>query len=354
MNRWIFHIDVNAFYASIEINNHPEYQGKPVVVCSDRQKAVITTANYIARSFGIESAMPLAIARKKCPDLIITGLNFDEYKRVSQQFIQTCKKYSEICEQASIDECYLDVSETIKKYERPLDLAIEIQKDIQQSLNLDISIGIASNMFLAKMASNMKKPNGLTIIRDNEVQSKLWPLPIEKMHGIGNKTVVLLKNIGIHTIEDLATQSLEDITMIFKNHSQEVIDKANGMDEREVETESFFKSISQSSTLIKVTNDTQEIQTTLKQCCIDLSNRLKTKKLALKQLTLSIKDHDNQSYTRSVMLDKNVYEAEDIYEQALMIFDDHFSDWDIKNIGIGSNKVVDSNQNIKQLTLFKE
>jgi len=354
MDKWIFHIDVNAFYASVEINNHPEYQGKAVVVCSDTQKAIITTANYIARSYGIESAMPLSIARKKCPDLIITGLNFDEYKRVSKQFIELCKTYSEICEQASIDECYLDVSDTIKEYEKPLDLAIKIQKDIQQTLHLDISIGIASNMFLAKMASNMKKPNGLTIIRDNEIETKLWPLPIEKMHGIGNKTVILLKNIGIYSIGDLALSNHNDVVSIFKNHTQEVIDRAKGMDDREVESESSFKSISQSSSLIKVTNDSQEIQTTLKQCCFDLSSRLKARNLALKQLTLSIKDPDNQSFTRSIMLDTIISEAEDIYEQALMIFDDHFSDWDIRNIGIGSNKIVDTSQSIKQLSLFKE
>ena len=354
MDRWIFHIDVNAFYASVEINNHPHYQGKPVVVCSDTQRAIITTANYIARNYGIESAMPLSVALKKCPDLIITGLNFSEYKKASRQFIKLCKQYSDSCEQASIDECYLDVTKTILQYDKPLDLAITIQKDIQQTLNLDVSIGIASNMFLAKMASNMRKPNGLTIIRDQEIQSKLWPLAIEKMHGIGNKTVVSLKEKGIFTIKDLALSNKEDILDVFKNHTQEIIDRANGIDQRTLEQESSIKSLSQSSSFLKPTNDALEIQTTLRQCCVDLSNRLKARNLACKNLMLSIKDTNHQSFTRSITLDKMIDEAEDIYEQALMILDDHFSDWDIRNIGIGTNKAFNQASINEQLSLFKE
>lgn len=354
MNNWIFHIDVNAFYATVEINNNPQYKDKPVVVCSDTQKAIITTANYIARSYGIRSAMSLSHALKLAPDLIITGLNFDEYRKVSRTFVDLCKQYTSKCEQASIDEVYLDVSEVIHNYEKPLDLAMIIQKDIQNQLQLDVSIGIAENMFLSKMASNMKKPNGLTIIRQVEIESKLWPLPIEKMHGMGQKTVVLLKAIGIHTIKDLAQASYSQLVPIFKNHTLEVIERANGIDHSEVESDSAIKSISQSSTLIKPTNDSEAIHTTLKECCVDLSIRLKARKLACKNLVLSIKDISHQMYSRSIVLDKITNDEDDIYELALMILDDHFSDWEIRNIGIGTNRFVSMDDHVQQLSIFEE
>jgi DNA polymerase-4 len=354
MDRWIFHVDINAFYASVEINDHPEYEGKAVVVCSDTQRAVITTANYIARSYGITSAMPLSVALKKQPDLIITGLNFDRYRTVSKQFIDICQTYSTKLEQASIDECYLDVTVPIEAYEKPLDMAINLQKEIKQKLNLQVSIGIAPNVFLAKMASNMRKPNGLTIIRENEISTKLWPLPIEEMHGIGKKTVVLLKAKDIHTIGDFAAIEANQISDVFKNHADEMIQRAWGIDDREVEADHQIKSIGNSSSLIKLTDDMTEIQTALRSICSDLSNRLKNRDLSMKQMTLSIKDEQNQSYARSLLLDKAIVEAEDIYEQALMIFDDHFNDWAIKNIGISTNKIMDQSFNIQQLSLFKE
>lgn len=354
MDRWIFHVDINAFYASVEINDHPEYQGKAVVVCSDTQRAVITTANYIARSYGITSAMPLSVALKKQPDLIITGLNFSRYREVSQQFIAICQRYTAKLEQASIDECYLDVSVPIQAYEKPFDMAIYLQKEIKETLNLQVSIGIANNAFLAKMASNMRKPNGIMIIRDNEIQTKLWPLPIEEMHGIGKKTVVHLKSKGILTIGDLAQVDVSQIRDVFKNNAEEIIMRAWGKDDREIESDHQIKSIGNSTSLIKLTDDLNEIQTALKGICSDLSRRLKQKELSIKQMTLSIKDEQNQSYARSLLLDRPIVEEEDIYEQALMIFDDHFNDWAIKNIGVSTSKIVDSSLNIQQLSLFKE
>ncbi len=354
MNKWIFHVDVNAFYASVEINDHPEYIGKPVVVCSNQQRAVITTANYIARSFEIESAMPLAIALKKCPDLIITGLNFHRYQQVSKQFVELLATYTDKIQQASIDECYLDVTKPIMAYPRPLDMAIILQKDIQKSLKLDVSIGIADNMFLAKMASNLKKPNGISIIRYDEIATKLWPLPIEHMHGIGKKTVVILKDMNIQTIKDLANTPYEQLILVFKNHTQEVIDRAWGLDNRDVEPDQEVKSISQSSSLIKVTDDADEIQTTLKICCFDLSRRLQRRQSMLKQLTLSIKDENYQSHTRSMILDKPIVAGDAIYEQALVMFEDHFTDWPIRNIGISTSKIVNEQEQLQQLSLFKE
>ena len=354
MDRWIFHVDVNAFYASVEINDHPEYQGKPVVVCSNRQRAIITTANYIARKYNIESAMPLSVALKKCPDLIITGLNFSRYQEVSRQFVALVSNYSDKIQQASIDECYLDVTKPITTYQKPLDMAVHLQKDIQKTLKLDVSIGIASNMFLAKMASNLKKPNGISIIRDDEIATKLWPLPIEDMHGIGKKTVAILKAMNINTIRDLANTSYEQLITVFKNHTQEVIDRAWGLDFREVEPDQEIKSIGQSSSLIKVTDDADEIQTTLKACCYELSRRLKRRQSMLKQLTLSIKDEDHQSHTRSMILDKPIVKADDIYEQALVMLEDHFMDWPIRNIGISTSKIVSEQDQLQQLSLFKE
>jgi DNA polymerase-4 len=202
LGKIIFHIDINAFFASAETLRDPSLKNKPIAVCSNKRGSVVTTANYIAREYGVRSAMPLAEALKLCPHLVVTGVHFDLYEKISAQFVALCRKYTEIVEVASVDECYLDVTETIAKYKRPLDLALVIRKDIKKNIGLDVSIGIAPNRFLAKMASDIKKPNGLTVLRQKEVESKLWPLPIDRMHGVGTKSAELLKAIGMLTVGD--------------------------------------------------------------------------------------------------------------------------------------------------------
>ena len=183
MARVYFHIDMNAFFVNAEILLDPSLKGKPVAVSGTTRRSVVSTASYEARAFGVHSAQPIQEAIKLCPDLVIVSGHYQYYRELSEQFMNIVKRYTSEIEQASIDECYADVTDTIMKLQRPLDLAVRIQKEILTELGLPCSIGVGPNMFLAKMASDMKKPMGITVLRIRDVKDKMWPLPIWDMRG---------------------------------------------------------------------------------------------------------------------------------------------------------------------------
>jgi len=231
MSRVYFHIDLNAFFANAELLLDPSLKGKPLVVSGSTRRSVVSTASYEARAYGIHSAMPVAEAVKLCPDLIIQEGIIIFTVSFTEQFLSIVRSYTEEIEQASIDECYADVTDVIMTYPRPLDLAWNMQQRILKEVGIPCSIGVAPNMLLAKMASDMKKPMGITVLRIRDVPEKMWPLPIGEMRGVGNKTVPLMEELGIHTIGDLAHyQDLNELKPIFGKNTEEIIRKANGMD----------------------------------------------------------------------------------------------------------------------------
>ena len=216
MMQVIFHIDLNAFYASAEISRNPSLKGKPVVISGKSKRSIITTASYEARKYGIHSAMPLFQAKQLCKDLIILPADFELYHRLSNEFFTIIASYSEILEVASIDECYLDVTAIIQEKKiHPVVLAKDIQTKVYEQLNLQCSIGISPNKFLAKMASDMKKPMGITVLTRNNLKEVMWPLDIKDMFGIGKKTQPKLRAVGINTIGDLADYKNYDNYRVF-------------------------------------------------------------------------------------------------------------------------------------------
>jgi DNA polymerase-4 len=352
LGKIIFHIDINAFFASAETLRDPSLKNKPIAVCSNKRGSVVTTANYIARDFGVKSAMPLVEALKLCPHLVVTGVHFDLYEQISAQFIMLCKKYTEIVEVASVDECYLDVTEAIKAYKRPLDLALAIRKDIKKTIGLDVSIGIAPNRFLAKMASDLKKPNGMTVLRQKEVESKLWPLPIERMHGVGTKSAEFLKSIGILTIGDLAKSESSRIQPIFKRSSDIVIKRANGEDDSELDVDQVVKSLSQSTTLTNATSDYDEISVVLEKLCKELHQRCLDENVVAQQVTITVKDDMFQSFTRTMKLPNPTNSHEEFFENALLLFDSNFSEVTVKLLGVGCSQFIFRDIISEQLKLF--
>jgi len=185
MVRVYFHIDLNAFFANAEVLLDPSLKGKPIAVSGQTRRSVVSTASYEARAFGVHSAQPLSEALKLCPELEVVTPHFSWYHELSEDFMNIVRSYTDIIEQASIDECYADMTEAIRRFEHPLDLAVQIQKRVLNETGIPCSIGVAPNMFLAKMASDMKKPIGITVLRIREEQSKLWPLPNGDMRGVG-------------------------------------------------------------------------------------------------------------------------------------------------------------------------
>ncbi|MFI3284283.1 MAG: DNA polymerase IV [Erysipelotrichaceae bacterium] len=354
MNKYIFHIDLNAFFVSAQELLNPEIKGKAVAIAGLKARSVVTSASYEAREYGVTSGESVLTAKKKCPHLLIIPANIDFYVDLSHQFIDFIKSYSDEVEVASIDECYVNMTQTIKKYPYPLDLAVELQKECLKQLSLKCSIGIAENKFLAKMASDMKKPMGITVIRKEEIQSKLWPLEIGSMYGVGKKSREQLIKLGICTIKDLATyQDVKKLNQVFGIHYQEMIDRANGMDHSVLEQESTPKSLSQSQTFNEDVNDFEMIQTSLLQLSKRLEKRLNKYHLAGKSITLSIRYDDFKTISRSTPLNFYTHSSTEIYEIATRLYEQY----DVQNakrlLRIGINHLIDQDKISEEIALFE-
>lgn len=347
--RVLFHIDINAFYASAHLTIEPELEGKPVVVCRDVQGSVVTTASYEARQYGIGSAMPLSQAKRLCDDLVVVELDFELYNDLSQSFVNIIKSYSKTVEQASIDEVYVDVTDVIKTYDKPLDLAINIQKQLLDELKLPVSIGVGPNKFLAKMASDMDKPLGITVLRIREVETKLWPLAIDQMHGIGKKTVPRLKEIGVHTIGDLNNVSFDKVKLILGNRTQVFIDYANGLGSAKLNTDASAKSIGQSQTFSKAIFDYDELKEKILKEISQVESRAKASKVMGKTIQFSIRFEDMKPYARSITLDHHINDKEDILERVMGLF----SEFE-KDLHLGVNFISVTLANLKEIDEIEE
>lgn len=331
----LFHIDLNAFYASVAVNEDPSLKGKPVVITRNRTGSVITTASYEARAFGIHSAMPLAIALQKHPHLVVVEPDFEAYHRVSEQFINYIKTISPQVEVLSIDECFVDVTQQIKEYSRPLDLAYKIQKELLEKYNLSCSIGVAPNRFLAKMASDFKKPLGITVLRIREVKQKLWPLKIESFYGIGKVTQSKLKEINIHTIGDLANADQKLLEPILGNQLESTLDKAHGKDSAELEIDADVKSISASNSLVRGVEDYQELVDILFSQCEDIVAKLNKGGLMGLTLSVSLGVNKEKSTSKSTRHEGGFSTLEGIYQSALLLLDQFDVDQNVTYLSTG-------------------
>lgn len=353
MARVIFHIDLNSFFASAEILLNPSLKGKPIVVAHDGSRSVVSTASYEARAFGIKSGMPLVTAKKKCKELIVVEHHGSLYRQYSNQFMAVIQRFTPIIEPVSIDEAFADMSETIKQYQRPLDLAVSLQDMVKTTTGLDCSIGIAPNRFLAKMASDMKKPRGITILRKRDVPSRLWPLPISEMQWIGKKSTPKLKALGIHTIGDLANyKNIDDLVAIFGSTVDTVLAHANGNGDDHVGSDETIKSMSQVSTMEVSLQDYSEVKTELRKIANSLSKRLYKADRMGYGIGITIRNDDFSTITRQIQLTHPIYKADDLYTMALSIFDKEDDHYPIRLIGIFLNHLVSIHHGNIQLNLF--
>lgn len=355
MAKVIFHIDLNAFFANAEILKDPSLKGKPVVVAGFSKRSVISTASYEARKFGVHSAMPMFQAYELCPDLIVVKGDYKWYEECSRKFIQFIKKYSPLVEIASIDECYVNMTNVIKKYERPLDLAWEIQNGLYQKLGLPCSIGIAPNKFLAKMASDMRKPMGITVLRKQEVKTKLWPLSIKDMFGIGKKTAPLLIEKGIETIGDLANPENEAMLLAFLGkHGPQLIQNARGNGNDELTFSSSLQSISQSTTINHDVEEYSEIKNILRILTKSLCDRAISEQIKGKLISVSIRYYDFRNVIRSTNINTYVNDFNSVFEQVMLLFDQNYEMIPIRHLGVGLGSLISSTKEIQQLNIFQE
>ncbi|WAA11228.1 DNA polymerase IV [Fervidibacillus albus] len=351
--RIIFHVDMNSFYASVEMAQNPTLKGKPLAICGnpEERRGIIVTCSYEARKYGVKTTMPLWEAKRLCPQLIVRRPNFDLYRKTSLQMFDLLREYTPFVEPVSIDEGYMDVTE---QRIHPLQLAKTIQSRLVNDLDLPSSIGIAPNKFLAKTASNMKKPMGITLLRKREIPMKLWPLPIDEMHGIGTKTAEKLRSIGVNTIKDLADANEVQLKSLLGINGIRLKERANGIDPRVVDPDSIYdyKSVGNSTTLSKDTTSEEQLLATLRMLADKVSVRLKNKAVFATNLSVMIRYNDWTTHTRSKKLVNPTQDEGEIFEEAKKLFQTHWTKRPVRLLGITGNDLVDQRHAYKQLDLF--
>ena len=353
--RVIFHIDLNSFFASAEVLKNSALEGQPVVVAGMHRRSVVSTASYEARNYGVHSAMPLHMALEKCPQLVVVQGDYAWYEELSRRFFNYVKRFSPYLEPASIDECYIDVTEAIRAYKRPLDLAWRIQKGVYEDLRLPCSIGVGPNKFLAKMASDIRKPIGITVLRRQEIERKLWPLSIADMFGIGKKTVPLLERQGIYTIGDFANPANEaKIMALMGKHAYQLIQNARGFGSNRLDYNTSVQSISQSTTLDTNIVEYEEVKSVFKRLANKLSQRAKQEDLRGALISISIRYADFTNAVRSTTISEYTNDADVLLEHALLLFDQHNNGKEIRHLGIGLGSLFSKTRTVDQINLFQD
>lgn len=301
MTRRIIHFDIDAFFASVEQLDYPEYRGKPLIVGGKSDRGVVATCSYEARKYGVRSAMSSVVAQKLCPQGIFVHGRMGRYQEISVKIFKYIEEKFEHVERVSIDEAYIDV--TCEK-ETTMEIACQIKNDIHSITGLTISVGISYNKFLAKLASDWKKPDGIFEIKSRNIPDILMPLPIIKIHGLGKKTCERLNRIGIFTIEDLyqyPESLLGDI--LGESWSKEIVQRIHGIDQRQVIENHTRKSYGKETTLSEDTIDRTVILSILEDYLTKIHTGLSKRSLTTKTLTIKIKYYDFEQFTKSHSLD---------------------------------------------------
>jgi len=348
--RKIIHIDMDAFFAAVEQRDHPEYRGKPIAVGHDSERGVVATASYEARRYGVHSAMSIVKAKKLCPQLIIVPSHFDVYKEVSRQVMEIFREYTDLIEPISIDEAFLDVTKNKPGLELAVDIAKEIKLKIRERLHLVASAGVSYNKFLAKIASDYRKPDGLCTIHPSQALDFIAALPIEKFWGVGPVTAKKMHELGIDNGAHLRAVKREMLVYHFGKAGNVYYDFARGKDERPVQVYRVRKSIGCEHTLAKDINQTSEVIIELYHTVIELVERLKRHPFNGTTLTLKIKFHDFAQITRSITQEKVLLTVDDIHPLAQRLLKEvNYADNPIRLIGLSvSNPKEDEGVYMRQ------
>lgn len=300
LQRKIIHIDMDAFYAAVEQRDFPQYRGKPIVVGgSPDGRGVVATASYEARKFGIHSAMSARRAIQLCPEAIFVRPRFDAYKSVSVHIREIFNRYTDLIEPLSLDEAFLDVTEDKLNIGSALEIAKQIKDAIRDELNLSASAGVSSNKFIAKIASDMNKPDGLTFIGPSKIARFMENLPVEKFFGVGKVTADRMKKMGLHTGADLKQLSEQDLVTKFGKTGKFYYRIVRGIDERPVQPHRLTKSLGAEDTFEEDLSTQEEMITELEQIAEKVTARLEKSQLKGKTLTLKVKFSDFTQITRN-------------------------------------------------------
>ena len=353
MAKIIMHIDLNAFFATAEEIRDPSLANKPLVVGGSGRRGIVSTANYAARKYGIHSAMPTYMAERLYPRLIIKSPDFAYYSKLSDEFFTILRRFSPIQEIMSIDECFMDLTKPMKDVEDPIQYLTLIQQTIYNETKLQCSIGVGPTKFLAKMASNMKKPMGITILRRRDLAKMLWPLPIEEMYGIGKKTAPRLQEIGVKTIGDLAKNENPAIKAVLGKYYYSLVEWANGRGSDEViAVAAPPKSIGNSTTFLNDTNNLDEILAMVLELTKEVSAHAKKEEQVGLTIQIIIKNADFSTINRSITLVEPTNEVDAIYQNAEKLFIDNYNGQFIRLVGVTLQNLTSIHQTTVQMSLF--
>lgn len=316
---------MDAFFAAIEQRDNPAFLGKPVIIGADpksgKGRGVVSTCSYEARKFGIHSAMPISIAYRKCPRGIFLPVDSEKYSRLSREIYNILYTFTPEVEPISIDEAFLDITGSFHLFgATPRAACLLIKSRIKKQTGLTASIGLAPTKTIAKIASDLKKPDGLVEVKENGVLDFLRPLDISKIWGLGKKSEVVFREMGINTVGELAEMGIRELTDAFGKNGAHFWNLAHGIDERSVETERDTKSIGNEMTFDKDTLDKRKIESTLMYLCEKVSIRLRRSSLKGRTITLKIRLQGFKTYTRAVSINNSTNFADMLYNETKKLY----------------------------------
>ena len=318
-SRHIIHLDMDAFYPSVEVLDNPSLKGKPVIVGGSKERGVVASASYEARKFRVHSAQPIAKAKRLCPHGIFLPVRMSRYKEISEQAFEIFHRFTPLVEPISIDEAFLDVTGSMRLFGQPEHIAKMIKQIIFAETGLTISAGVAPSKFVAKIASDMDKPDGLTVVRSDGIRDFLDPLPIKKMWGVGKVTQQTLSRLNIHTFRDLRQTPVNVLKNKFGKQGAKIHLLAEGIDEREVIPEQDVKSIGHEETFLQDIVSLDAAQKELLALGNKVARRMRHEGLKGKVITLKVKYSDFVLITRSATLPESTDDGSEIYSVACQL-----------------------------------
>ncbi len=333
----ILHIDMDAFYASVEQLDDPRLKNKCVIVGGTSNRGVVLAASYEARQFGVHSAMPIYQAKQKCPHGIFVPPRMGRYKEVSKKVMALLKDFSPLVEPVSIDEAYMDITGCQRLFGEPQEIAWEIKRKIKETVNLTCSVGVAPNKFLAKIASDMEKPDGLTLILPDKVPEFIDSLPVKKVPGVGKKMFRQLELLGLRTLGDVQRLPEKSLLKHLGKFGKRLRTLSSGNDHSPVTPQAPHKSISSERTLAADTCDVKLLKRYLLSQCGEVSKQLRKTGVRAKTITIKIKDENFKTVTRRTTIAIPTQSSKTIYKHAAQLMDDYKITKKIRLIGVGTS-----------------
>jgi DNA polymerase IV len=349
----IVHVDMDAFFASVEQLDRPELAGKCVIVGGESNRGVVCAASYAARKFGVHSAMPMFQARRKCPHAVIVRPRPRRYAEISSKVMELLGSFSPVMERVSIDEAFLDITGCAAVFGTPVEIGERIRRQIREGVGLTCSVGVAPRKFLAKIASAMIKPDGLTVIRPEDMESVIAALPIGRVPGVGPQTGRHLDRLGIKTLGDVLRYSESQLAARLGKYGRRLHELSQGIDRSEVRSDRPVKSISSEETFAGDTRDKPLLKRYLLKHAGDVGRDLRKEGLKTRTITVKIKFADFTQITRQVRLERPTAASEIIYRAAASLVDAMALPQPVRLIGVGASDFSNRAGPI-QLSLFPE